>query len=227
MQVPSTLRAHTLLLLLCKKTPHPLQKQRGVDSVWLTSVTFQPHCLGWKPCLGARRMPPEAGFGYSHSRVFLSTPMEHSHMLLSCTSGPKLHHRCVLWGMLMETLLVCPTSPASCHLSPPVGAMVASLRYLLCIRTWDLYYVGSWLHQVHGRCVCLCPTLEVKLAAGPPGKHVSLGMHMCSSLLVFLPIVHSVDAEWYHFPDIFFSFWAVFRPLVSRSWIRSWNAYPP
>lgn len=46
-------------------------------------------------CCGARRIPPEAGFGYSHSQVFLSTPVE-SHMLLSFLSGPKLHHRCVL-----------------------------------------------------------------------------------------------------------------------------------
>lgn len=29
-----------------KKTPHPLQKQIGVDSVWLTSDIFQPHRLG-------------------------------------------------------------------------------------------------------------------------------------------------------------------------------------
>lgn len=40
---------------------------------------------------------------------FLGLPL-HSHGVshaLSCISGPKLHHRCGIWSMLMETFLVC------------------------------------------------------------------------------------------------------------------------
>lgn len=171
-------------------------------------------------------MPPEAGFRYSDSQVFLSIPMEHSHMFLSCTSGPKLHHRCVLWAVLRETLLSVQTSPASCHLSPPVGAMVASLRYPLCLQDLGPAIMLA-LGRIRYMSACLCTTLILG-AAGPSGKHVSLGMHMCSSLLVFpLSTVLMLNGTIVLIYSFFSAFWAVFRPHVSRSWIRSWNAYPP
>lgn len=105
--------------------------------------------------------------------------------------------------------------------------------FLLCIRDsgpgimlalGHVEYMGDVHVYAHSDFGCL----EVKSAAGPSCIPVSLGMHMCSSLLVVLLctvlMLNSIIVLIYM---CFSAFWAIFRPLVSRSWIRSWNAYPP
>lgn len=86
------------------------EKQRGMDSLWLTSGVIQPGCLGWEPWLGAAVEQAGTSRGWLCWVLSFSGLPFHFHGVshaLSCSSEPKQHHRCGVWATLMEALLVC------------------------------------------------------------------------------------------------------------------------